>query len=79
MTIISARNSHSEAISGNLPVHCPDERDVYYDESGWQHRLDAGDLALIPPDSDRLFYILLAVILIGGVALFAVSIYTLLG
>ena len=51
----------------------------YYDESGWRHRIDGGDLALIAPDSDRGLYILLAIILIGSTALFGVSGYMLLG
>jgi hypothetical protein len=45
----------------------------YHDESGWQSRLDTGDHAFIPPDSDRVLYGLLAFMGVGLLALFWAS------
>lgn len=75
------QNSYPAAIS---PAPKPKliaqaDRAAYFDESGWQHRLDTDDHALCPPDSDIGLYILLGVILVGGAALFAASAYVLLG
>ena len=62
----------------SAPTTPPTDAD-YYDESGYQHRIDSGDLVLIPPDMDMGLYILLGLILVGSAALAAASTYVLLG
>lgn len=67
------------ARSHNSGHSIPDDGAAHFDESGWERRLDSGDYALIPPDSDRALYGLLAVMLIGLVMLFWASANLLLG